>query len=76
MRGKPYLQVYYRYPERNVLLDTWWIDEFSGAVEAREGQALAWIDWRQIDEYRFPPADLPILDAIKRNDKAERSRSP
>ncbi len=72
--GEPYLQVYYRYPERNILLDTWWVEEFEGEVEARERQALAWIDYRQIDAYRFPPADRPILDAIRRSDKAETTR--
>ena len=73
-RGKPYLKVYHRYPERNVLLDTWWIEAFDGEVEAREQQALAWIDHRQIDAYRFPAADVPILEAIRRSDTAEKAR--
>lgn len=65
--GAPFMQVYFRYPERNVLLDTWLVEAFEGEVSSREQQVLAWIDETQIDAYRFPPADVPILDAIKRN---------
>ncbi|MDH3761097.1 MAG: (deoxy)nucleoside triphosphate pyrophosphohydrolase [Gammaproteobacteria bacterium] len=65
--GNPYMRVYHRYPERNILLDTWSVDEYQGEVRAREQQPLAWIDIEDIEQYRFPPADVPILEAIKRN---------
>ena len=64
-RGSPYMRVYYRYPERNVLLDTWWIEEYRGEVLALEQQSLNWIGVDEIDDFPFPPADIPILDAIK-----------
>lgn len=67
--GQPYMQVYHRYPERNILLDTWSVDQFRGNVRAREQQALAWIGVDEVEQYRFPPADIPILDAIKCNAK-------
>lgn len=60
-----FMQVYHRYPERNILLDTWIVDDYQGEVVPREQQALAWIDCDQIGAYRFPDADLPILDALK-----------
>lgn len=69
-RGSPYMQVYYRYPERNVLLDTWWVEHYRGDVVAREGQSIAWIRIGEIENYRFPPADIPILDAIRCSGKA------
>ncbi len=62
----PFMQVYHRYPERNILLDTWIVNDYQGEVMPREQQALAWIDRDQIDAYRFPDADLPILDALRR----------
>ena len=65
--GSPFIQVYYRYPERNVLLDTWQVQQFSGDAVSREQQALAWIAIDEMENYRFPPADLPILDLIKRS---------
>jgi len=61
-----FMQVYHRYPDRNILLDTWIVDDYQGNVMPREQQALAWIDCNQISAYRFPDADLPILDALKR----------
>ncbi|MCP4876691.1 MAG: (deoxy)nucleoside triphosphate pyrophosphohydrolase [Gammaproteobacteria bacterium] len=63
----PYLQVYYRYPDRNILLDTWLVEDYLGEIKPCEQQALAWIELTQIDSYRFPPADVPILEAIKCN---------
>ena len=65
--GMPYLRVYYRYPERNVLLDTWWIESYRGEPRAMERQTLEWIGIEDRERYRFPPADEPILEAIRRN---------
>ncbi len=64
-QARPYMRVYYRYTERNVLLDTWWVDDYRGEVMPMERQLLEWIGIDQIGLYRFPPADIPILDAIK-----------
>jgi 8-oxo-dGTP diphosphatase len=63
--AEPFMQVYHRYPERNILLDTWVVSTFQGSVEAREQQLLDWINLDQIKQYLFPPADVPILDALK-----------
>ncbi len=74
--GSPYMQVYYRYPERNILLDVWVVKAYQGEIEPREEQKIMWIDVTQIESYHFPPADLPILDAIKNNGIAGTRRSP
>ncbi len=74
--ASPYMRVYFRYPERNILLDTWVVDDYRGEVEAREQQPVAWIGSNEIDCYRFPPADIPILDAIKYSAKAGTRRLP
>lgn len=66
-RAAPFMQVYYRYPERNVLLDTWTIAEYRGEVAPRERQLLRWINIEESDQYRLPPADLPIIEAIRSN---------
>lgn len=67
LQGQPFMQVYYRYPERNVLLDVWVVDAYAGDVSAGEQQALRWIDVSQIDDFRYPPADIPVIEAIKSN---------
>jgi len=72
--GQPFMKVYHRYPERNILLDTWTVDDYQGEVSSREGQPLAWVGVAEFEHYRFPAADLPILAAIERSAKAETRR--
>ena len=31
-RGSPYMRVYYCYPDRNILLDTWTVEEYRGRI--------------------------------------------
>jgi 8-oxo-dGTP diphosphatase len=69
--GHPYLQVYHRYAARNVLLDTWIVDRYRGEVRARENQLVTWVEVAALGDYRFPPADQPILEAIARIPRAE-----
>lgn len=63
--AEAFMKVYFRYPERNVLLDTWTVSSFSGEVGSRENQPLRWIGLREIATYDFPPADEPILEALQ-----------
>ena len=65
VKGQPFMQVLHRYPDRSILLDTWTVDEFRGEVRARESQSLAWVEIGRLDDYSFPPADLPVLEAIR-----------
>ena len=69
-KASPYLQVYHRYPQRNILLDTWLVEKYRGEIVSGEGQQLRWIELSQIDRYRLPPADLPIIEAIRNSVKA------
>ena len=69
-KAAPYMQVYYRYPDRNILLDAWMVEEYQGETMSGEGQLLCWIDTSQVHQYRLPPADLPIIEAIKSSEKA------
>jgi 8-oxo-dGTP diphosphatase len=75
-RASPYMRVYYRYPERNILLDTWMVEEYRGEPTPGEQQLLRWIDLSQTSDYQFPPADIPIIEAIKSSVKAEIQRLP
>ena len=58
------MQLYHSYRDRNILLDVWEVTAYRGLVSAREQQKLAWIDISQIDCYRFPSADMPVLARI------------
>ncbi len=75
-RASAYMQLYYRYPDQNILLDTWVVEDYQGEIKPMENQAIHWVDVGQTDLYRFPPADVPVIEAIKNNAKAEISRLP
>lgn len=68
VRGnRPLITVRHEYPERSVLLDTWLVEEFVGEVAdiGPEGQALRWVRQEQLGDWQLPPADRPIVNAIR-----------
>ena len=75
-RGEPFIRVYYRYPDRNVLLDVWSVDRYDGEASSREQQALRWIERAQLDDFHYPPADMPVIEAIKSSATAGTRRLP
>ena len=52
-------------PNGRILLDVWEVPDFGGRLQAREGQALAWIDPAAIDVTTMPPADRPVVTALR-----------
>ncbi len=62
-RAHPLIRIPYRYPDREVLLDVWQVDRFSGTAHGREGQKIAWVSPEDLGQYRFPAANLPIVTA-------------
>ena len=74
--AEPYMQVHHSYPDRKILLDVWELIEFSGVARACEQQEITWIDIDQIGQFRFPAADIPILDAIRNSRPKETKRLP
>lgn len=63
----PFIEVLHEYPEKTILLDVWQVMDFAGEPEAREQQAMTWVEINQLDDYDFPEADNPVLDAIRAN---------
>jgi len=39
---------------------------WQGEVKAREGQALAWVSAGELDQYAMPPADLPLIEPLRK----------
>ncbi len=64
LKVDPYQQVLHRYPDKNILLDIWEVKSYQGSVVAREGQEFKWVAVDQLVRYRFPDADLPVLETI------------
>ena len=61
---RPLTNIHHHYPDKSVHLDVWWIDEFDGEPEGKEGQPLKWVAPDELTDYDFPEANKPILKVI------------
>lgn len=61
---QPLIQVPYHYPDKSVLLDVFRVKAFSGTAFGREGQPVEWVPLTELNRYRFPAANKPILNAL------------
>ncbi len=62
---QPLIQVRHDYTDKSVLLDVWRVTEFSGEAYGREGQAVEWVLPEEFDDYDFPAANHPIINAAR-----------
>ncbi|WP_456372837.1 Nudix family hydrolase [Thiolapillus sp.] len=65
LEARPLISVAHVYTDRKVLLDTWLVSRWQGQAQGREGQPLSWLDPRELDDLPMPPADIPIVKAIR-----------
>jgi 8-oxo-dGTP diphosphatase len=61
---RPLIRVHHDYPDRNVLLDVWRVEKFSGRAAGHEGQPVRWVLPGELGRYRFPAANTPIIKAV------------
>ena len=57
------IEVHHDYTDKEVFLDVWLIDGFSGEPLGREGQPLAWCAPASLADFDFPAANQPIVEA-------------
>jgi 8-oxo-dGTP diphosphatase len=62
--ASPFWEHRFRYPDRVVRLDVWWVHRFSGRAEAREGQRLRWCDAAELSAAAMLPADAPLVARV------------
>ena len=65
LSAHPFIRVEHRYPDREVVLDVWRVESFTGEPRGREGQRIEWRDAHGLDPTEFPPADVPVLAALR-----------
>ena len=63
--ARPLIKVRHDYPDKQVLLDVWEVSSFSGEPHGAEGQPLSWAAPRELGNYQFPAANLPIVAAAR-----------
>lgn len=61
----PLVRVKHDYPDKTVLLDTWRVMRWSGEPHGAEGQPLRWLYPNEMIASEFPPADVPIIEALR-----------
>ncbi|HET7222376.1 MAG TPA: Nudix family hydrolase [Rhodanobacteraceae bacterium] len=61
----PLISLPWRYPEKSVRLHALRITEWRGEPRAREGHPLRWTALRDMDVAAMPPADAPIVAALR-----------
>jgi mutator protein MutT len=57
--------VRWEYPEKTVVLHFYRCRLERGAIEPREGQAVAWVAPARLNDYEFPPADLALITRLR-----------
>ncbi len=61
----PLIQIPYSYDDRDILLNVFLVDEFTGNVKAREGQELFWKKVVSLKVTDFPAANFGVLRALQ-----------
>ena len=52
------------YGDKQVRLEVWWVNNFVGLPEGKEGQPLRWVVASNLTQFAFPAANEPIVQAI------------
>lgn len=60
---RPMIRVAHDYGDKQVLLDVWLVDGFSGTAHGQEGQEVRWVEKNELSRYTFPAANTPIITA-------------
>ncbi|MCP1336146.1 8-oxo-dGTP diphosphatase MutT [Futiania mangrovi] len=55
----------HRYEDFHLLMPLYVCRRWSGTVEAREGQKLAWVRPVRLGDYPMPPADVPLVAHLR-----------
>ena len=65
LRYRPLIRVHHHYPGRDILLDVWRVEAWSGEPQGREGQPIEWVPPGELVRRRFPEANLPVVSAAR-----------
>ncbi|MFG3448609.1 MULTISPECIES: Nudix family hydrolase [unclassified Stenotrophomonas] len=57
------------YPDKHLRLEVRHIRSWKGSPRGREGQAITWVAPDKLSRYSMPPADLPVVAALRHPDR-------
>ena len=61
----PFVFTSHVYESFHLLMPLWLCRRWSGTVQAREHQALAWVEPARLGDYPMPPADEPLVAYLR-----------
>ena len=61
----PFTFASHRYESFHLLMPLYVCRRWNGMVTPHEGQALAWVRPRRLEEYPMPPADKPLVALLQ-----------
>jgi len=61
----PFSFASHTYPDFHLLMPLYVCRKWSGIPAAREGQRLAWVWPARLGDYPMPPADVPLVAALR-----------
>jgi 8-oxo-dGTP diphosphatase len=61
----PFVFASHAYESFHLLMPLWLCRRWSGTVQAREHQALAWVEPARLGDYPMPPADEPLVAYLR-----------
>ena len=67
--GAPLIDVPQQYPDKRLRLDVRHVVSWQGTPRGVEGQALAWVAPEKLSRYPMPPADRPVVAAMRQPDR-------
>jgi len=63
-QAEPLLEIRHDYGDKRVLLDVHVVRDFSGTARSLEDQPLRWVEVRELPDYAFPAANVPIVESV------------
>jgi 8-oxo-dGTP diphosphatase len=64
--SSPFEHLPYDYPDKSLVFDFLLVSQFSGAPFGKEGQQGEWVDITDLHHYKFPEANLPVVDKVQK----------
>lgn len=57
------------YPDKRLRLEVRMVRQWKGTARGREGQAITWVTPDKLSRYSMPPADLPVVAALRQPER-------
>lgn len=67
--GEWIIEVPQYYPDKHLTLEVRHVRSWKGNPRGREGQAITWVAPEKLGRYSMPPADLPVVAALRQPDR-------